>query len=618
MPSEVFAFDINLTQNTSQNLTKNLTGNNHSEPGIFDSIMSEFTSENQVLQDNQIILENINSQINTQINTQADTQINNFLLTNSLVNNKNFSQPVLNLLASINTTNITNNNNLDLIPEQLKSTFENLENLGNLQPEQLDSLKEFFNPENLKKIIQSLIDDNENKFENLNDNLKLLTKEIQDTIKNFINDLVSNTNFENTNVNELAQNVSDIFNRIIQPKQNEQQLQPSQQSQQSEIPQNVQPDSKKINEDNNENNESESQITNHKRKKNNEIPTDENINFASGINTVNQNSDLESEFENPDETSQPENLKIKSEIPAQAQENNSQKIISQKNNSDSQVNQNSQNLQNLQTENNENNPENNENITSKNFRNVLETRISERQKQNNENSQENNSQNNQQNNQDLNNFFDSQNNSRRNNNFNRSNRSNERSNEISRSQNYRANSSREYSRQTNDFQTFFEGVLNNRRTLSNSQTTPLNLGTNLNLSQSQTLNTGISNVVRFIRADGLQKANIIIDPPALGRISIELTSTSAGVEASVKVTSEQIRQLVQEQISELRLNLSRQGVQVTEFSVDVQQDNSQQQQQNSQQHSNRFFWNTNSFDDDEIQSQDFRIDLDQGLLYWVA
>ena len=126
---------------------------------------------------------------------------------------------------------------------------------------------------------------------------------------------------------------------------------------------------------------------------------------------------------------------------------------------------------------------------------------------------------------------------------------------------------------------------------------------------------GIVNVVRFIRADGVQKANIVVDPPAIGRISVELTSGTAGVEASIKVASEQIRQLVQEQISQLRMNLSEQGVQVAEFTVDVQQDNSGRHNPNDQ-HQERGRVNFIGTEDDE--PEEFRIDLEEGLLWWVA
>lgn len=170
----------------------------------------------------------------------------------------------------------------------------------------------------------------------------------------------------------------------------------------------------------------------------------------------------------------------------------------------------------------------------------------------------------------------------------------------------------------NTFQSFFEGVLSSRRNSSRtSSATPLNLQTaSYRLNESQTLRDGMTNIIRFIRADGVQKANVVIDPPALGRISVELSSTSSGVEASIKVASEQIRQLVQDQLSELRMNLSQQGVQVAEFTVDVQQDNSGNSNHQSGHYGNEQRAFAISEADDE--TEEFRIDLEEGLLYWVA
>ena len=111
----------------------------------------------------------------------------------------------------------------------------------------------------------------------------------------------------------------------------------------------------------------------------------------------------------------------------------------------------------------------------------------------------------------------------------------------------------------------------------------------------------------------------MVDPPALGRISVELTSGTSGVEASIKVASEQIRQLVQDQLTELRMNLSQQGVQVAEFTVDVftgQQDSSGQQQNNPRQQERGVFDFIGNDDDDD--TEEFRVDLEEGLLWWVA
>ena len=168
-----------------------------------------------------------------------------------------------------------------------------------------------------------------------------------------------------------------------------------------------------------------------------------------------------------------------------------------------------------------------------------------------------------------------------------------------------------------DFGAYFEGVLNSRRSTARvSEPMPLNLRSAENFSQAATLRDGLTNVVRFIRADGVQKARVVVDPPALGRVSVELTSGTSGVEASIKVASEQIRQLVQDQISQLRMNLSQQGVQVAEFTVDVQQDNSGNHGQQGQEHNSGSFGFVDDSEDDE--AEDFRIDLNEGLLYWVA
>ena len=186
------------------------------------------------------------------------------------------------------------------------------------------------------------------------------------------------------------------------------------------------------------------------------------------------------------------------------------------------------------------------------------------------------------------------------------------------------NDSRNDTRRTealNDFQTFFDGAMRTRRTSSRLNTQPLSLRTGTyeaagTQSQSQTLRNGIVNTVRFIRTDGVRKANIIVDPPALGRISVELTSSSSGVEASIKVANEQIRQIVQDQFTQLRDNLLQQGVQVSEFTVDVQQDSSRQGQDSGGQNQRDNYTFTASEDDDDTEV--FRADLEEGLLYWIA
>jgi hypothetical protein len=165
------------------------------------------------------------------------------------------------------------------------------------------------------------------------------------------------------------------------------------------------------------------------------------------------------------------------------------------------------------------------------------------------------------------------------------------------------------------FEQFFDGVRRGE-TRGDVHRESLNLAKDAPLPRNEALREGLDNVVRFIRVSGEQKAALIVDPPALGRISVELTNNAVGLEASIKVGSEQARQLIQDQLAQLRWSLAQQGVQLTHFSVDVQQDNGRREQgQNSDRR--RVEASTRN-DMDEGEETVFRVDLDQGLLYWVA
>ena len=133
------------------------------------------------------------------------------------------------------------------------------------------------------------------------------------------------------------------------------------------------------------------------------------------------------------------------------------------------------------------------------------------------------------------------------------------------------------------------------------------------------LREGVENVVRFARVNGGHRASLIVDPPALGRVTVELSTGTSGLEANIKVSSEQVRQLVQDQIVQLRMSLAQQGVQLAQFSVDVQQDDGRRQQGFSRgQGGRRRAHGEASGEDDEAANTVFRVDLNQGLLHWVA
>jgi hypothetical protein len=166
-----------------------------------------------------------------------------------------------------------------------------------------------------------------------------------------------------------------------------------------------------------------------------------------------------------------------------------------------------------------------------------------------------------------------------------------------------------------DFDRFFQGVLGAQSNAREGVEAPrLELSKGAHLSQNEALREGLENTVRFIRASGVQKAELIVDPPALGRVSVELTSTATGLEAALKVSSEQVRQLVQDQLLQLRFALAQQGVELTHFSVDVQQDGGQRQRDQSGEQRRGNNGGGGEADEETV----LRVDLNEGLLYWVA
>jgi len=132
------------------------------------------------------------------------------------------------------------------------------------------------------------------------------------------------------------------------------------------------------------------------------------------------------------------------------------------------------------------------------------------------------------------------------------------------------------------------------------------------------LEDGMHNVVRFMRTEGHHRASMIVDPPALGRVEIELSATTGGVEASIRVGNEQLRQLVQDQITVLRTHLQQQGVQVAELTVDIRDSGKEGRGETRDGAKDRNLRGSRMVGAAEEDIPSFAVDLEQGLLHWVA
>lgn len=129
---------------------------------------------------------------------------------------------------------------------------------------------------------------------------------------------------------------------------------------------------------------------------------------------------------------------------------------------------------------------------------------------------------------------------------------------------------------------------------------------------------GIATVLRFLGDDGIDEARIVVEPPALGRIDVSIQSTSTGVEATFRVDNEVLRQMLQGQIDLLKESLQAQGIHVSGLTVDIKNRDDERRQDAPHDRSGRKVRRMSDEDAIGEPERTLRLDLEQGLLHWVA
>ena len=130
----------------------------------------------------------------------------------------------------------------------------------------------------------------------------------------------------------------------------------------------------------------------------------------------------------------------------------------------------------------------------------------------------------------------------------------------------------------------------------------------------------LSHVLRVVsRKDGV-RAHLVVDPPALGRVDVSLQVTAAGIEATLKVDNEALKQMVQTQMEQLKASLQAQGLHVTGLAVDLRSrdDSRPGQQQGPGGKVRRASGPAGEGTEEEGDVLEARVDLRRGLLHWVA
>ena len=131
------------------------------------------------------------------------------------------------------------------------------------------------------------------------------------------------------------------------------------------------------------------------------------------------------------------------------------------------------------------------------------------------------------------------------------------------------------------------------------------------LSTSFPLVEGLAEATRATVSLSATRAYVVVEPPSLGRVDILLHRGAEGMEATLRVDNEGLRQLVSTQLDQLRLALQQSGIALQGLSVDVRSGSGQPRWAEAKRGA------PSGFTDDD-DAMEFSIDLEEGLLSWMA
>lgn len=145
-------------------------------------------------------------------------------------------------------------------------------------------------------------------------------------------------------------------------------------------------------------------------------------------------------------------------------------------------------------------------------------------------------------------------------------------------------------------------------------------GAAYSLDPNDAFGDGITTMLQFLKEEGISEARIVVEPPALGRIDVSLQATASGVEAIFKVDNEHLKQMLQQQLDSLKNSLQAQGIQVSGLTVDIKNrdDHRRQDAQGAKGKVRRLGGIEGAGDEDVEGAKLVRLDLEKGLLHWIA
>lgn len=123
-------------------------------------------------------------------------------------------------------------------------------------------------------------------------------------------------------------------------------------------------------------------------------------------------------------------------------------------------------------------------------------------------------------------------------------------------------------------------------------------------------------LVRVFQAASLsRRATVVVEPPSLGRLEVHLDMKGAEVSARIRVDNQELLGLVEAQSQRLKESLEAQGLQVSGLSVDIRDRQGRSDGERRDRGKSSPRWEKDLY---EAEGPIFRVDLNEGLLHWLA
>jgi len=130
----------------------------------------------------------------------------------------------------------------------------------------------------------------------------------------------------------------------------------------------------------------------------------------------------------------------------------------------------------------------------------------------------------------------------------------------------------------------------------------------------------MARVIEVIKERDGHKGRMMLEPPELGSVKIELQSTRDQVQLHLVVESAQAREMIDQSLDMLRQSLARQGLTLAETTVDVGGGGSSDQTAWETGQAQRTGGEPGTEGDEPQVPEEVvaRLDIEKGLLNWIA